>query len=142
MTLAFRAHKIPDGLSSVVVYRRTRRRKKNGSSSRGVVSCSSLGGRERERKVAYQTTGVIVVQLDQSLDVAAFSIRSVHEVSRLLEAEFHVVAATSPLPVTLGRQTLLHFDGAAQFAKLITCAICVIREKKIKKLSLHEMIGE
>lgn len=96
---------------------------------------------EKGRKIAYQTTGVIVVQLDQSLDVAAFSIRSVHEVSRLLEAEFHVVAATSPLPVTLGRQTLLHFDGAAQFGELITCAICVIREN-IQKLSLLEMMGK
>lgn len=80
------------------------------------------------------------MQLDQSLDVAAFSIRSVHEVSRLLEAEFHVVAATSPLPVALGRQTLLHFDGAAQFAKLVTCAICVNFARKSKKLSLLEMI--
>lgn len=74
------------------------------------------------------------MQLDQSLDVAAFSIRSVHEVSRLLEAEFHVVAATSPLPVALGRQTLLHFDGAAQFAKLVTCAICVNFREKIQKI--------
>lgn len=71
------------------------------------------------------------MQLDQSLDVAAFSIRSVHEVSRLLEAEFHVVAATTPFPVTLGRQTLLHFDGAGQFGQLITCAkFVLIREEQ------------
>ena len=77
---------------------------------------------------AYQTTGVVVVQFHQRLDVTALAIRGVHEVPRLLESELHVVAATAPLPVTLGRQALLHLDSTGQLVQPIACAIRVVRE--------------
>lgn len=73
--------------------------------------------------IAYQATSVVVVKFHQGLDVAAFSIGGVHEVSRLFESKFHVVTAPSPLPVSLGRQTLLHFGGSHELIDTITCAI-------------------
>lgn len=72
-------------------------------------------------QVAYQTTRVVVVQLDQRLDVAAFSVRRVHELPRFFESEFYVVPAASPFPIALGWQALLEFSGRCEFAEAITC---------------------
>lgn len=72
------------------------------------------------RSTAYQTTGVVVVKLDQRLDVAAFPIGSVHEVPRLFEPKLHVVSAPSPLPVTFRGQTLLRFSGPHEFIQAVT----------------------
>ena len=77
---------------------------------------------------AYQTTGVVVMQLHQRLDVTALPIRGVHEIPRLFESKLHIVAATAPLPVTLGRQALLHLDGTGQLVQPIACEIRIVRE--------------
>lgn len=112
VTLALGPHEVAHRLNQTV------KSSRKPCQIRGATFAGSTRGIENGNKVqvAYQTTSVVVVQLDQRLDVAAFSVRRVHELPRLFESEFHVVPAASPFPIALRWQALLEFGGGREFA--------------------------
>lgn len=74
-----------------------------------------------DMKMAYQSSGIVVMKLYKRFNIASFSIRRIHEVARFFEAKIHIITASSPFPVSFSWQTLLGLGRTHEFSQTITC---------------------